>query len=228
MSSILKALKKLENEKAGRAPDSLKIDSDILRTDDISQRFSTVTMVLVLLLVFLGGGTATYFFLKDPKGPPALPELQPVMKAKSLLHVVSSPPVKSETLPAEIVVVPASKASDRKTSNKEQKKSAVSNNKHKESTKKSPTKTISGISEKSKSENSQIIKALPEAAAVPNLRVNGIAFQTSSSDSMAIINGVSVSNGSTIEGVTIERILKDRVLFQKNGEKFEILLGQSN
>ena len=45
---------------------------------------------------------------------------------------------------------------------------------------------------------------------------------------MAIVNGTPVSNGSIIEGVTVEEVRKDRVLFQHNGEKFEIQLGQSN
>jgi type II secretory pathway component PulC len=62
----------------------------------------------------------------------------------------------------------------------------------------------------------------------PKLRVNGIAFQNSSADSMAIVNGTPVSGGSIVEGATVEEIRRDRVLFQRNGEKFEIQLGQSN
>jgi hypothetical protein len=68
----------------------------------------------------------------------------------------------------------------------------------------------------------------PPPPTIPALRVNGIAFQVSGADNMAIINGTAVASGSTIEGVTVEEVRKDRVLFQFNGEKFEIHLGQTN
>ncbi len=64
---------------------------------------------------------------------------------------------------------------------------------------------------------------------MPVLRVNGIAFQASGGvDNMAIVNGTPVSGGSLIEGTIVEEVQKDRVLFQRNGERFSILLGQSN
>jgi type II secretory pathway component PulC len=65
-------------------------------------------------------------------------------------------------------------------------------------------------------------------APVPAFRVNGIAFQPNEADSMAIVNGTPVSRGSVIEGATVAEIQKDRILFQRNGEKFEVQLGQSN
>ena len=72
------------------------------------------------------------------------------------------------------------------------------------------------------------LPAPSRAKTVPTLRVNGIAYQNGSADSMAVINGVPVLTGATIEGVTVEEVQKDRVLFQYNGEKFGIPLGQSN
>jgi general secretion pathway protein B len=66
------------------------------------------------------------------------------------------------------------------------------------------------------------------AKAFPALRVDGIAFQDSTTESVAMINGVPVSNGSLIEGAKVEEIHKNRVGFSYNGEKFEIHLGQSN
>ena len=43
---------------------------------------------------------------------------------------------------------------------------------------------------------------------------------------VALIESAESSN--RIEGVTVEEVRNDRVLFRRNGEKFEIQLGQSN
>ena len=226
MSSILNALKKLENERAGRSPDSLKIDSAILKTADVSQRFSPVSMALLVLLVFMGGATAAYLFLKEPKSAAVLTRQQPFMAKKTTQSHIPVQEVKTETLPEEIVVVPAHKEYARESSHVPPEKPEALSGKPTGAINKAATKAVSGIAEKPKGKPEPTIKEIP--AAVPNLRVNGIAFQKSGSDSMAIVNGAPVSNGSTVQGVTVEKILNDRVLFQKNGERFEILLGQSN
>jgi type II secretory pathway component PulC len=61
----------------------------------------------------------------------------------------------------------------------------------------------------------------------PVLKVDGIAFQDGA-DSVAVINGVTVSNGSVIEGARVEEIQKDRVRFSRDGETFDIILDKSN
>jgi type II secretory pathway component PulC len=61
----------------------------------------------------------------------------------------------------------------------------------------------------------------------PVLKVDGIAFQDGA-ESVAVINGVTVSNGSVIEGARVEEIQKDRVRFSRGGERFEIILDKSN
>jgi type II secretory pathway component PulC len=61
----------------------------------------------------------------------------------------------------------------------------------------------------------------------PVLKVNGIAFQDGA-DSVAVINGITVSNGSVIEGARVEEIHKDHVKFSRDGEKFYIILEKSN
>lgn len=226
MSSILTALKKLENERTGRSPDSLKIDYAILKTADVTQRFSPFSLVLMVLLVFMGGATAAYLFLKEPKSAATLTMSQPFITKKSTQSHLPVPEVKTETLSAEIVVVPARKETVQNSSQNPRQKPAVLSRKPTGAINKAATKTVSGIAEKPKGKPEPTIKEL--AAAVPNLRVNGIAFQKSGADSLAIVNGATVSNGSAVEGVTVEKILKDRVLFQKNGERFEIMLGQSN
>ncbi len=226
MSSILKALKKLEQEKSGRFPDSLKINSDILITADYPRRFSPFVISLLLLLVFGGGAAVAVFFMKEKTAPQATTAVSQAMTVKS---VVPTPPQpiqgKPETLPAEIVVVPSRTGTSGVMPRKQQKKPAATDN----SAGTSVNKPIRAV-EAERPVTTLDLKgaALPAASDVPVLRVNGIAYQNSAADSMAIINGTPVSSGSVIEGITVEEVRKDRVLFQRNGEKFEIQLGQSN
>jgi general secretion pathway protein B len=227
MSSILKALKKLEHERSGRFPDSLKIDSDILRGTDSSRSVSTFTLVLLFLLVFGGGAAVALFFMKETKELTTT-KPQPVITARSIPSPVSAPVISPETLPAEIVVVPARKEPSGEASRKQQQKRALAGNSA-DSIVKKPTKAaVSGTSNKPEEATEAVKKGLPAATTIPTLRVNGIAYQNSSADNMAIVNGTPVSSGSIIEGATVEEVRNDRVLFQRNGEKFEIKLGQSN
>jgi general secretion pathway protein B len=221
MSSILKALKKLETEKMIRLPDSVRIDSDILKSTDSPRRLSPMVSIALILLVFGGGSAATYYFMKEPKAPLATSKSQPDLTTQKL----QPPPlVKTETLPAEIVVVPSTKSATEVP--RIQPPKPVDTIKTAVGIVKKPTKApVSGVSKKPTDPE---VELHPAIAAAPALRVNGIAYQNSSTDSMAIVNGIPVSNGSTIEGSVVEEVRKDRVLFQRNGEKFEILLGQSN
>lgn len=222
MSSILKALKKLEHEKTVRLPHALRIDTDILRSVDSSRGVSPFSLALLFLLVFGGGAAVAFYFLKDTKAPQETGTAQPAVAAKALQAKKPHQSIKPEALPAEIVVVPARREPPL---HKEQKKPVAAG---KTGDKRAAKAAVSGISGVRKEAGGTATGAVPAAAAIPVLRVNGIAFQNSAAASMAIVNGIPVSGGSVIEGTTVDEIQKDRVLFQRNGEKFEILLGQSN
>lgn len=222
MSSILKALKKLEEDKAAHRPGELKLDAEIVRTDNPSRFFSAGAIVTSLLML-AGGSGVTYMYMKREKPPVISSQQRPPVPAVS--------EIKTEQLPAA-VVVPA----------ENQKKPA-----HSEASRllhqppkpgrasitipaPRPAKpvVVSKTADPAKPSKSPLPQVSESVKDVPTLRVNGIAFQNSAADSMAIVNGTPVSSGSIIEGITVEEIRKDRVLFQRNGEKFEILLGQSN
>lgn len=220
MSSILKALKKLEREKSGRFPESMNINSDILGTADSNRNISPLSMVL-LFLIFFGGGIAVAIFFM--KAPPSKNNVKSDIAANSLQSPIQ-PTVKPEVLPAEIEVVPALKGRHAESARKEAKKTVV---KKDSIVKKNTLAVVSDVTKKT-SEAAESVNKKIHTNAVPVLRVNGIAFQNSNADSMAIINGIPVSSGSIIEGVTVEEVRKDRVLFKRNLEKFEIQLGQSN
>ncbi len=226
MSSILKALKKLEHERSERSLDLLKIDTDILKTTD-ARSFSPFAMALLLLLVFGGGVAVAYYFMKSSTVPLATTtKAQPAITAENQLPPVTHLMSKPDSLPPEIIVVPARKEpTGEKIPQRHLKKPATT---AKETNPDTAKTTDLNISKKSSEMDTAEKKGFLAAARAPTLRVNGIAFQNGTADSMAIVNGVPVSSGSIIEGATVEEIQRDRVLFQCNGEKFEIRLGQSN
>lgn len=231
MSSILKALKKLEDEKTARQPDTLKIDADILKIENV-RRHSTTGMILAALLLFAGGSVATYFYMKKDSSPVVDVSKKTVeisSGAKSTTPV--QPPVttvkelKTERLPDDIPIAPAKPSADIKIipPPKPQKPKPL--------IRPTPISTpqIQPRSDNRKS-NPAVTTTQPDAVVktIPVLRVNGIAFQDGATDSVAIVNGVPVSSGSVVEGTKVEAIQKDRVRFSYKGETFEISLGKSN
>ncbi|MDD2364991.1 MAG: general secretion pathway protein GspB [Desulfuromonadaceae bacterium] len=232
MSSILKALKKLEDDKSARQPDELQINSEILRSDNPT-KISSTAVILSSLLLLAGGSGGTYLYMKkapstDQSVTAELPA-KPVSVRKEPKTVV--PPVstiKEEHPPAAIIIVPAKKE---KTRDMLQLKSGRGD--------KISKKVIIPEPGKNNVETSGIPKAVtattstPQSVAtqnknVPTLRVNGIAFQDNSADTLAIVNGTPVAVGAKIDGVIVKDILKDRVIFKINENEFEIEMGQSN
>jgi general secretion pathway protein B len=232
MSSILKALKKLEHDKAVRRPDSFRIDADILR-GAAPRRSSSTGVLLAAIAFFACGVAATYVYMQHAQPPavekpaqastnrgqgdPAATTLAPVdahlagevkipMTGKSLPHPEHASPVpeKSPASPRLVVQQPLGRRTD-------------------------PAEIVPRTA--APLEPKPVTAPVPLAPAVtpvkPVLTVHGIAFQDGA-DSMAVINGITVSKGSMIEGVRVEEILKDRVRFSRGGEKFEIILDKSN
>ena len=106
MSSILKALKKLEHEKSGHVPDLLKIDSDILKSTDSSRSFSLPS--LGLLLLFFGSGVVVAFFImRGANVPPATIKFQPDVSSKSVQPLAPPALLNRETFPVERAIAPA-------------------------------------------------------------------------------------------------------------------------
>ncbi len=62
---------------------------------------------------------------------------------------------------------------------------------------------------------------------LPRLSVTGIAFREDRSSRLAIVNGEPLVVGETIEGVRVEDILEDQILFSFKGRKFSLSVGES-
>lgn len=221
MSSILKALKKLEKDKINTKPEQLSIDSRILN-DSASVIFTRTKIVLFAISIFMCGGGVTYYYMSKSKNN---------SNPQKVFYSSSG----SLTQPAEpSVVLPSPDKT--KISTTAQNISAAKS--------RMSSKSQTGIiieSVKSSDEIKQpeqaptldskqpTIPVVPTSVVLrPAITVNGIAFQEGGNENMAMINGNAVTRGTIIEGVMVEDIQKDRVLFSQGGEKFEIKLNKSN
>lgn len=66
--------------------------------------------------------------------------------------------------------------------------------------------------------------AEPSPAPQPVLRVSGIAWRQDGSSRVAIINGQSVAEGGMVGGARVEEIDRDRVRFSSGGRGFDVSL----
>ncbi len=230
MSSILKALKKLENDKATRRPDELKIDAEILRTGR-TRHFSATGILLTSLLLLAGGSGATYLYMKQELFSERAKQNVSILSRQNLTDGSASSNIQAEAPPEPLVVVPAQQhktagvASEVPSQLLQSSEPVRANIQQIKVGHLVPSKRVDSA-KKTPSIPAQPLSAVVKS--VPALRVNGIAFQDKSADSVAMVNGVAVTNGSIIEGVKIEEINKNKVIFSFNGEKFDIQLGQSN
>jgi general secretion pathway protein B len=229
MSSILKALKKLEDDTTTRWPGEYKIDTEIVRSDN-PPRLSPAVLLVTSLLLLAGGSGVTFMYMKKDTAPE-------FSQPKSLSTPRQNPPhvsasdIKTERLPEALEVVPAKQQNAEKADTPKQRQP--------------PALTATTPATVSKPVKSFVVskpagvpltapqKSTPHqlsasTKSVPALRVNGIAFQGGGADSVAMINGEPFSSGAVINGAKIEEIHKNKVRFSYNGEVFEILLGQSN
>lgn len=227
MSSILKALKKLEDDRSARRPDELKIDSEILRSDS-SPRFTSTGAVLTALLLLAAGSGATYMFMARDKIPGSAEQKSPLKSNPYKAPESNSTAIKTEQLPPAVIVVPARHNNNASTTEAKERPHSPATTVAPASANKRPAKTVLNSNSAVPSKTLDSSLQTSPVRAVPQLRVNGIAIENGGTENVAMINGVPVVNGAIIEGVKVEEILKNRVRFSYKGEKFEIPLGQSN
>ncbi|MBL0226458.1 MAG: hypothetical protein IPQ16_13075 [Geobacteraceae bacterium] len=224
MSSILKALKKLEHEKAVQKPGAFRIDADILRGDSTRKNFSTGVLLAAIAFFSCGVG-ATYFFMRHDTTIAVAPTSQ-VLRKERISETLSGPaavdPVSSS--PAAKPVLRPEEQQSRPTAQLTDKPGPSARPLERQ------PHRVDLPSQKIPPKPQPLIPvSTPEAMKVPAaLKVDGIAFQDGTADSVAVVNGVAVSKGSLIEGARVEEVLKDRVKFSRGDEKFEIILERSN
>ena len=240
MSSILKALKKLEEEKLSQddVQRRVNVSSDILRQPRdrrpnrrLLQGIAFIGIVIVILLIIqlLLKPAPKEALLPAPAvtappvtAPPATVPPQPAFlpeahKARMLPDQPAAP------LPA--TGVKAARPQQQETSSLPEPARPASSRKF-------PLPELPG-SEPLPVQTGQP-KQLPKQAAPPvenaepRLTLSGIAWNKDSAERLAIINGQPASTGSHIGGAVVEEILPDRVRLSSKGRVFELSIGRSD
>ena len=213
MSFILKALKKLENEKADRNVGKVEINSAILAPDrrSVSTPGNSSKRLVIALLLVAVGGTSLYFMRRtsSPDVQPPVKEAQPGPMPQPVS--VAATAVRQEK-PAP--VVPALSPTVKTQEERPRPRVRVREKFHEES----PTVGAGTHS-------------IPDREALTgsptsSLIVNGIALQDDPAASMAVVNGQIVKRGMTVGGAQVERIYLNRVRFRGNGGLFDVHLAR--
>ena len=212
MSSILEALKKLEEEKAARRAGMGPLAGRVAKTGRRSRQTSTWLLAGGMLAIAAVSALATYFAMNG----------SPSSRNKS-----EKPPEVSRTPDAPLppAGIPVTDMLNPRSSDltPREKREGISNP--------LPRSTIRDASHPPASspssagpEPSAPGKSRHEAAGapLPALNVAGIAWQKDNAFRMAVVNGVPVREGDTVEGATVKEILADRVRFSFNGKEFEV------
>jgi len=232
MSFILKALKKLETEKAARSSAQVEINMAIIAPETASlsvpARTGRWAVVPVLLLACAG---LVYLFVYRPSFPAneagkALPTPvatsappAPPMQVAAPVQMTAPPP---QTI-APAAPAPASPANPVRDASVTG-PSAVSPvplQPKAEGRKQASARLRGGASPRSEPEPMTL-----SYGGSPSLTVSGIAYQDNPADSMAVVNGALVKMGMSVSGARVERIFMDRVRFRGSGGTFEVPLAR--
>jgi hypothetical protein len=226
MSSILNALKKLENDKASCKQVPLGIDSRILQ-ESSPYKLSRTGMVLIAITLFICGGGAMYFYMKHnaiihtalPQTPSSYKESASQLLAPRITTPVLKNRTEQKISPAHVSKpTPVIGTQIRLSNNHDNVSQKSSHSSH-------PEQKLESV--RASAEPKSVPTAPHTTAIRPIFTVSGIAFQEGGNENMAVINGITVSNGTMLEGVKVEDIQRDRVRFSQGNEIFEIFLNKS-
>ena len=219
MSSILKALKRLEEERAERSDAPVDIARDILRHSR-PQRRPAQRWFLIAAAATVAAAAAALLLLNPPaletasSSIPAAPAPEPPapMPAQA-----SSRAAQSASRPSEPEVVEVRMPQSRPIA------------------KKAPVRTEPRPIERAVAPPAATAlqpaaserKSVAAPPGLPQLTVSGIAFRAQRAERLAVVNDLPVMEGTVVEGARVEEILADRVRFSSAGRSFEVELGDA-
>lgn len=228
MSSILKALKKLEEEKRRQSSGEIDLSREILHDRSRRKRELGRPMLAALAIIIILLGLITVLLLRRPTAPtpPQAVKEQEVAPLQSV--TVGSPqPAGAETPEAaagqEVVRLQRPAAAGRAALPSPRPKQpelpgddAVAQPAPLRQTPQTPPKT----------EEARRQGPGGEGGESPFV-VTGIAWNKDSADRLAVVNGQPLTTGSVIGKAIVEEILPDRVRFSQEGRTLEVPLGKS-
>ncbi len=225
MSSILEALKKLEDEKAGRRSGTGNIAAKVAKPGRrpgqrprwlLPTGMAVVAAAAALCTYILMGGFSTRINSVQPaqqtptQQPQQLQQLQQLQQPQQ----AAAPAFAPAPLPVSPPVTVRNRALRTSPSSPFARPAPV--------TVAPPPQPV----EPPKTEKSTAPFVPAAESGPPALKVTGIGWQKGNADRLAIVNGRAVSEGAVVEGARVEEIFPDRVRFSFNDKTFEIPLGK--
>jgi general secretion pathway protein B len=232
MSFILKALQKVEEEKAARRAGPQEISRAILAAGAPSPRTSRVlpAVAAVVLLVFAGGGLA-YLLVQRGAEPARKPEPAPLTR-ESLAAVPrlppadASPPVPVAEGSAALIPAATTAASPAKPPHVGRVEQGAASPAVEKKPSVSPTATARKSAMAPLTGPDGTEKDVSYGPPPAGLKVNGIALRDDPAESIAVVNGLLVRRGMVVQGMKVEEILSDRVRFSGNGGRCEVKISK--
>ena len=228
MSSILKALKKLETEKAlTEEVAGINVSREILRQQPASRKavlwLSIAGIVAVAVIA-----TLTALLLAKPSrqqeattAPAAAVSPKEAALPTAAGAVTATPPADSGSrVVPSLTTAPAKR--DLQTASPALLPPAAASR----STTEMPASHVAApVTIPPESGRKPLPPSTPEQADTA-LTLSGIAWNKDSADRLAIINGQPTATGAIVSGVVVEEIMPDRVKVNSAGRRFEIFLGK--
>lgn len=223
MSTILRALKKLEHEKASRKPDPADMDLEFLSSSSPAPRRSLLKGALMVGLLLACGSVATYLFMtRAEKKPIPIPRPAAPRARQTVVFKTATSALSSTMSLANRSSAASPRATSASPAQARQKPAPAS---HATQPAEPLPKQVS-IKKQRAPQAEKAPKPPTQNTSSTSLTVNGIAL-SDGEKRKAIVNGMSVSVGSVIEGARIEDIRENRVRFSRGNRKFEISVGNS-
>jgi general secretion pathway protein B len=236
MSSILKALQKLEQEKAGRVTREPDIHSGITRRNRQQSARPRWILPLSMLAVAVISITITYLLMKgENQGTAPVEKRIPTASKGQEMPTAQQTSVSTEGVPpiaANNPTVPPA----RNTGIAQQPKPQSPRDRNQDVN--MPVPAIPSAASPSREaktslSNEQTVQPNADTSGNrlppqprPAITINGIAWQQDSAARIAVVNGVPVSEGSSVQGMKVEEIFPDRIRFSHNGKPFEAPFGK--
>jgi general secretion pathway protein B len=206
MSSILKALRKLEDEKSDLGEGSVDLARDILKRSYEEHRSRPIWWLVALLtaVLLLVAGWRLFFPSEDARQQKVL-VVQPTEQTIQAVPVIdNAPPQQLQP----VVVMPSRPA---------------------ETAKKHTTTSVEqNPSVAAEEQPGPPIAAVVTSIVIPDLIIEEIVFVADPSARLAVINDLPVMQGTDIEGARVVEILSDRVRFEFQGVRFDKFMNQNN
>lgn len=223
MSSILKALKKLEDEKAAKLGQKVDITKDIFGSArQAAPDFRRPLMIAGVTVAAVVAGMA-YFLTAKPKAVPVPPSPPAATVPAAPAEAPPTPPAQPLSQPPQSVSVAPALSPARPAG-----KGLLSPPRPPELLTDYPAITAAPRAVPSL-QTAPAAPVHPPSAPQTLVTVNGIAYNKDAADRLAVINGIPVGEGKTIGGgIRVEEIMPDRVRFSQGNKSFEVAIGRDN